>query len=106
LTTIDVNKIYIIGGLVDETVSKHVTLQKCSNLNLKSYSLPIEQYMTRRHSITQPNETIKTFNYNKILTINQVFNILTQVSINNNDWSSALHSNVPLRKGFEPIIKI
>lgn len=87
-------KIYVIGGLVDETVSKKVTQDKCDKLNIKTYALPIELYMCRRR-----NHDGITYTYNKILTINQVFEILTSV-FGGDDWRVALDKCVPKRKGF------
>ena len=80
--------------MVDETVSKKVTLDKCNNLQINSYSLPIDKYMKRK---VLPN---KDFNYNKILAINQVFDILANFYINKN-WSESLDKSIPKRKGFE-----
>lgn len=93
LETLDLESVYVIGGLVDETVSKKVTLAKCEKLNIQTYSLPIEKYMTRK---TVENVT---FTYNKILTVNQVFEILADFYANN-DWKKALDIGVPKRKGF------
>jgi tRNA (guanine9-N1)-methyltransferase len=80
--------------LVDETVNKKVTFDKCDNLKIKSYSLPIDKYMKRK--ILQN----KDFNYNKVLAINQVFDILANFYINKN-WPKSLEIGIPKRKGFE-----
>ncbi|RMZ95821.1 tRNA methyltransferase 10 -like protein [Brachionus plicatilis] len=82
LEDIDADQIYVIGGLVDETI--------------KSCALPIEKYLTRRISDQDEN---RKFNYNKILAVNQVFNILAYV-FEHKDWIKALDINVPKRKGF------
>jgi len=95
LETLDVNKTYLIGGLVDETVNKQVTINKCTQLKINAYSLPIEKYMSRRKF--GDGET--GYNYNKILAINQVFDILANYFISN-DWTTALEGAVPKRKGF------
>ena len=42
----------------------------------------------------------KDFNYNKILAINQVFDILANFYINKN-WAESLDKSIPKRKGFE-----
>lgn len=96
LENLDAEKIYVIGGLVDETVNKKVTLSKCNDLKIKTYALPIEKYLTRKISDQDEN---RKYNYNKILAINQVFNILAYV-FEHKDWAKALDSNVPKRKGF------
>ena len=84
---------YIIGGLVDETVSKKVTLTKCENLKIQTYALPIEKYLSRKQ------DELNKFTYSKILTINQVFEILASFH-NEKDWCKALANSVPKRKGF------
>ena len=98
LETLDNQTTYVIGGLVDETVNKKVTFTKCSNLSIKTYSLPIEKYMSRK---VVPNDEFgsKTYNFNKILAINQVFDILANQFITN-DWCKSLEIGVPKRKGF------
>ena len=48
LESLDINTTYVIGGLVDETVTKKVTINKCNQLKINTYSLPIEKYMTRK----------------------------------------------------------
>ncbi len=97
LEEINVNTTYVIGGLVDETVSKKVTIEKCNHLEIKSFSLPIEKYMSRQ--ILKSEKFSKVFNYSKILAINQVFDILADFFINK-DWPRALQCGVPKRKGF------
>ena len=98
LESIDVNKTYVIGGLVDETVSKKVTISKCDKLQINTYSLPIEKYMTRKVFLNGEIDA-KTYNYNKILAINQVFDILSNYYSTNN-WCKSLEIGVPKRKGF------
>lgn len=78
---------------MDETVAKKVTLTKCENLKIQTFALPIEKYMRRK----QDDDV--TFTYNKILTINQVFEILTNFHAHG-DWRKALDHSVPKRKGF------
>jgi Trm5-related predicted tRNA methylase len=93
LEVLDKNCVYVIGGLVDETVSKKVTLSKCENLKISSLSLPIDKYMKRKVSPDQ------TYTYSRILAVNQVFDILAHFYMNN-DWPKALDIGVPKRKGF------
>jgi tRNA (guanine9-N1)-methyltransferase len=96
LENLDLNQIYIIGGLVDETVTKKVTLRKSSNLNLKCFRLPIEEHMNRREN---KEEGDKKYNFSKILALNQVLDILLNYNLTK-DWKSALAIGVPSRKGF------
>ena len=92
LEELDSTSTYVIGGLVDETVSKQVTLTKCTELKVKSFSLPIEKYMTRK--INGLNG--RSYNYNKILAINQVFDILANFYLEK-DWPKALEIGIPPR---------
>jgi tRNA (guanine9-N1)-methyltransferase len=85
-------KTYVLGGLVDETVSKKATYDKCESLSITSARLPIEEFMTRHKNNPK-------FNYSKVLSINQVFDILLTYS-HSNDWKAALSSGVPKRKGY------
>jgi Trm5-related predicted tRNA methylase len=48
LESLDVDTTYVIGGLVDETVTKKVTINKCNQLKINTFALPIEKYMTRK----------------------------------------------------------
>ncbi|CAF0900558.1 unnamed protein product [Brachionus calyciflorus] len=88
LDSVDTEKIYVIGGLVDETVNKKVTLKKCNELKIKTYALPIEKYMIKKISDQDEN---KCFTYNKILAINQVFDILANYH-QDKDWLKAFDS--------------
>lgn len=96
LESLNTDNVYVIGGLVDETVNKKVTLSKCKNLKVNTYSLPIEKYMMRKPSNGSDS---KIYSFNKILAINQVFDILANFFINK-DWPKALECGVPKRKGF------
>ena len=98
LEDVDASVTYVIGGLVDETVAKKVTFSKCEEKKIKSFALPIEKFMMRRVN-GQGELDLKNFNYNKILTINQVFDILTN-KFEGKEWPEALGVGVPKRKGF------
>lgn len=97
LEEIDVNCTYVIGGLVDETVTKKVTLSKCEQLSVNTYRLPIEENMKRRSNGGSSERA--AFNFNKILSINQVLGILLDLNVNKG-WKKALMQHVPSRKGF------
>ncbi|XP_020013779.1 tRNA methyltransferase 10 homolog B isoform X2 [Castor canadensis] len=47
LEDIDLNKVYILGGLVDESIQKKVTFQKAQAYSVKTARLPIQEYMVR-----------------------------------------------------------
>lgn len=90
LDTVDARKVYVIGGLIDESVKNHVTVNKAKELEIHTARLPIDEYMEKCQG---------RFSYNKILAVNQVFDILltfTQTA----DWCQALSAGVPKRKGF------
>ena len=97
LESVDLNKIYVIGGIVDETVTKNVTLNKSNNLKLTCFRLPIQEHMSRRGGDNEEEE--KKYNFNKILALNQVFDILLNFNVTK-DWKTALSLGVPQRKGF------
>ena len=96
LEDLDMSKIYVIGGLVDETVTKKVTLRKSSSLNINCFRLPIEEHMKRRMNNEDGD---KKYNFSKILALNQVLDILLNYNLKK-DWKSALAIGVPHRKGF------
>lgn len=89
LTDIDPTKVYIIGGLVDESVAKNVTFTKCQKSNIKCLRLPIQEYM----------EKVEQSSHSSILAVNQVFEIL-MTFIETHDWCTALSNSVPKRKGY------
>jgi tRNA (guanine9-N1)-methyltransferase len=101
LNEVNCDNVYIIGGFVDETVTKKVTLNKSNELKLDTYRLPIEEYMKRRSNEEESirNGEKKSFNFNKILSINQILDILLKYN-ETNDWKQALVNSVPKRKGF------
>ncbi|CAF1056786.1 unnamed protein product [Rotaria sp. Silwood1] len=112
LTEVNEENIYVIGGLVDESVRKNMTYGICQDKNITCYKLPIETYM--EHSINGGT-------FNQILSINQgkidtfvilvadlkslsqdqviIFDILlTYMTIK--DWGQALKEHIPERKGW------
>nr|XP_021509657.1 tRNA methyltransferase 10 homolog B isoform X2 [Meriones unguiculatus] len=91
LEDIDLNTVYIIGGLVDESIQKKVTFQKAREYSIKTARLPIQEYMVRRQ-----NE--KNY-HSEILAINQVFDILSTYFETHN-WPEALKKGVSPGKGY------
>ena len=89
LHDISTDKVYVIGGLVDESVQRNVTHSRADQSGIETARLPISEYMDRSASGS----------YNQILTINQVFDILLAY-METRDWSIALPCGVPERKGF------
>ncbi|XP_004678034.1 PREDICTED: tRNA methyltransferase 10 homolog B isoform X2 [Condylura cristata] len=91
LEDVDLNKVYIIGGLVDESIQKKVTFQKAVAHSVKTARLPIQEYMVRR-------QNGKNY-HSEILAINQVFDILSTYFETQN-WPEALKKGVSCRKGY------
>lgn len=93
LEDVDQNTVYIIGGLVDESIQKKVTFQKAREHSVKTARLPIQEYMVRRQ-----NE--KNY-HSEILAINQVFDILSTY-FETHSWPEALKKGVSPGKGYIP----
>ncbi|GAB1288466.1 tRNA methyltransferase 10 homolog B [Apodemus speciosus] len=91
LEDIDQSTVYILGGLVDESIQKKVTFQKAREYSVKTARLPIQEYMIRRQ-----NE--KNY-HSEILAINQVFDILSTY-FETRDWPEALKKGVSPGKGY------
>nr|KAF6332261.1 tRNA methyltransferase 10B [Pipistrellus kuhlii] len=91
LEDVDLNKVYILGGLVDESIQKKVTFQKAREHSVKTARLPIQEYMVRR-------QNGKNY-HSEILAINQVFDILSTYFETQN-WPEALKKGVSSRKGY------
>ncbi len=91
LDTIDPDLVYVIGGLVDETVTKNITLSSAQKLGLRTARLPIDTYMEKSSAAGSP--------HSKVLSVNQVFEILLEYTCTE-DWGRALTAGVPPRKGY------
>lgn len=89
LLTLEQDKIYVIGGLVDEQINKRICLEHARSKKIATAKLPISRYMVKpspRHST------------NMILTINQVMEVLAMIR-HGHQWSQALAKCIPKRKG-------
>ncbi|WWC68453.1 uncharacterized protein I206_102381 [Kwoniella pini CBS 10737] len=84
ITELNENEIYIIGGIVDRNRYKNLCQNKAENLNIRTARLPIGKFI----------ENLPT---RKVLTVNQVFDILLQY-IQLNDWQKAFETVIPQRK--------
>ncbi|XP_062849438.1 tRNA methyltransferase 10 homolog B [Trichomycterus rosablanca] len=91
LEQVDEEKIYILGGLVDESIQKKISFARAQELGVHMARLPIDEYMVKK-----PNS--KNF-HSKILAINQVFDILLTFR-DTGSWSKALTAGVPEGKGY------
>ncbi|XP_016091275.1 tRNA methyltransferase 10 homolog B-like [Sinocyclocheilus grahami] len=91
LEYVEEDKVYILGGLVDETIQKKISYTRAKELDVRTARLPIDEYMVKR-----PNP--KNF-HSKILAINQVFEILLTFR-GTKDWTKALAAGIPPGKGY------
>uniref|UniRef100_A0A7N0UCN3 tRNA (guanine(9)-N(1))-methyltransferase n=1 Tax=Kalanchoe fedtschenkoi TaxID=63787 RepID=A0A7N0UCN3_KALFE len=83
LYDIDPRKLYILGGLVDRTRQKGVTMKKARNQRIQTGKLPIREYL--KESSCQ------------ILAINQVVELLLKF-METRDWKTSFVHAVPQRK--------
>lgn len=84
LETLDENDVYVIGGLVDHNRLKGLCHKLAIEKNIRTARLPLSEYVD-----------MKT---RKVLTVNQVFEILLQKTIEE-DWHVVLDKVIPKRKG-------
>ncbi|PLW30112.1 hypothetical protein PCASD_16736 [Puccinia coronata f. sp. avenae] len=84
LTCIEPNKVYVIGALVDRNRYKNLCLDLAVQHNFQHAQLPINQYFSQ----------LKT---RKVLTVNQVLEILVSY-LDNQDWEKAFERVIPSRK--------
>ncbi|XP_068506090.1 tRNA methyltransferase 10 homolog B isoform X1 [Syngnathus scovelli] len=91
LERVDRNTVYVLGGLVDESIQKTLSLSRAAELGVRVARLPIDEHM-------QKIANRKNF-HSKILAINQVFDILLAVC-DTGSWTHALDKCFPAGKGF------
>ncbi|XP_004079902.1 tRNA methyltransferase 10 homolog B [Oryzias latipes] len=91
LETVDPDKVYVLGGLVDESIQKKLSLSKASDLSVRTARLPIDEYMIKK-------DNVKNF-HSKILAINQVFDILLTF-FESGSWTKSLQAWFPAGKGY------
>ncbi|XP_040887735.1 tRNA methyltransferase 10 homolog B [Toxotes jaculatrix] len=91
LETIDADKVYILGGLVDESIQKKLSFSRATELSVHTARLPIDEYMVKK-------DNAKNF-HSKILAVNQVFDILLAFC-DTGSWTEALKAWFPQGKGY------
>lgn len=84
IQTLEDDKVYIIGGLVDHNRLKGITYKIAQEQGIATAQLPIGEYLQMASR--------------KVLTVNHVFEILLKFKLNN-DWEKTLLEVVPKRKG-------
>lgn len=91
LETVDADKVYVLGGLVDESIKKKLSFSRARELSVHTARLPIDEYMVKKNNG-------KNF-HSKILAVNQVFDILLTFC-NTGSWTEALQAWFPQGKGY------
>ncbi|XP_044040505.1 tRNA methyltransferase 10 homolog B isoform X2 [Siniperca chuatsi] len=91
LETVDADKVYVLGGLVDESIQKKLSFLRARELSVHTARLPIDEYMVKKNNT-------KNF-HSKILAVNQVFDILLTFC-NTGSWTEALQAWFPQGKGY------
>lgn len=86
LDDLDLNDIYIIGGLVDRNRWKGITLKKALEEGIRTAKLPIGSYLKLSSS--------------QVLTVNQVLEILLTY-LETRDWKASFFKVIPQRKRCE-----
>lgn len=83
LESFDKDSVYVIGGLIDATVSLLHTKTKARNLEIKSYRLPMEQFREK-------------YPFRACLNVNHVFDIIDSYHTHGNMYN-AIEENIPMR---------
>ncbi|MED6263366.1 tRNA methyltransferase 10 B [Characodon lateralis] len=91
LEMVDADKVYVLGGLVDESIQKKLSHSRATELSVHTARLPIDEYMVKKNNV-------KNF-HSKILAVNQVFDILLMFS-ETGSWTQALQMWFPAGKGY------
>uniref|UniRef100_A0A3Q2W2M6 tRNA methyltransferase 10 homolog B n=1 Tax=Haplochromis burtoni TaxID=8153 RepID=A0A3Q2W2M6_HAPBU len=91
LESVDADKVYVLGGLVDESIQKKLSLSRAGELSVRTARLPIDEYMVKK-------DNMKNF-HSKILAVNQVFDILLTFC-DTGSWMEALQTWFPPGKGY------
>jgi tRNA (guanine9-N1)-methyltransferase len=85
LTTLDSNKVYVIGGLVDRNRYKRITIDRATALGIATARLPLDEHLSAMAST-------------RVLTTNHVFALLLKHREHNGCWKKALAEVLPHRK--------
>jgi tRNA (guanine9-N1)-methyltransferase len=84
LETLEDDKVYIIGGIVDRNRLKWAAVNRAEELGIATAKLPITDYLS--------------MDTTKVLTCNHVFEILLKYRERGNDWKKAFLEVLPVRK--------
>lgn len=87
LNSVESDKVYIIGGFVDDNIKRNTSFEICERHNVATACLPIA-----KHFVNVNHKQL-------VLTINQVFEIMILV-YNGVSWQDAFKKVLPQRKGY------
>eukprot|EP00906_Rhabdomonas_costata_P035358 RCo049676 len=87
LRGLEMDKVYIIGGLVDHNRHQGLTLQRAIQHGVKHAKLPLQEYMD--HS--------KTDKFSRVLTVDHMVAVLCAF-LETRDWAQAFQRAIPSRK--------
>ena len=88
ITTLDTDKVYVIGGIVDRNRLKRAAIDRAEVLGVQTAKLPLDEHLKKMPAT-------------RVLTCNHVFDILLKWKEHNGDWGRALQEVLPLRKEAE-----
>jgi len=91
LESLEPRTVYVIGGLVDDSIKKNSSSNFAGASNISTARLPIEENAIKLAT---------SCSFKKVLAINQVFDILMKYR-QCCDWKEALKAGLPKRFGFE-----
>ena len=83
LEVVDTKHVYLIGGIVDKTVKKCISLSHALQEEIECYRLPIREHISAQGSLA--------------LSIDTCVQILISY-VQSNDWHQAFDLNLPDRK--------
>ncbi|XP_021955463.1 tRNA methyltransferase 10 homolog B-like isoform X2 [Folsomia candida] len=85
------DKVYVIGGIVDESRHKNISLSFSKSIDITTARLPIDEYFVA--------EKGSGGTFKKVLCVNQVFDIILEWH-KTKDWVKAITAGLPERAGF------
>jgi tRNA (guanine9-N1)-methyltransferase len=85
LEDLDDDKIYVIGGIVDRNRLKRAAIERANLLGVATARLPIDEHL---HAMAST----------RVLTCNQVFELLLRFREYSRNWKTALQNVLPSRK--------
>lgn len=91
LTHVENSKVYAIGGIVDRSVRKGITMGWSSRSGVVARRLPVQE---NKKDLGMEEGTSKS----PVLNVSDVVQALVKVTINGGDWAEALRVAIPIRK--------